>query len=69
MALCHQLFGGGAVIFANLFGHFLPEEAFAIIALIIMAELFLFFFVGVSVLAVARLRAIQAAAKKYRNSR
>ncbi|HVA47047.1 MAG TPA: hypothetical protein VNH11_11830 [Pirellulales bacterium] len=62
-------FGGGVILFANPFGHFLPEAAFAIIALAIMAEFALLFVVGAFVRVIGWHRAIRAAAEKSRNSK
>jgi hypothetical protein len=61
-------FGGGAVLFANLFGHFLSESAFAIFALVIMAELAILFVAGVIVRVTAAHRAFRSAAEKSSDS-
>ncbi len=49
-------FGGGLALFLNLFIPFLSEGAFAIIALIIMAELLALFVVGKCVQVISALR-------------
>lgn len=64
-----SLFGGGAVLFANLFGHFLPEAAFAIVALVIMAELVVLLIAGSTVRAISRVRALREAAQKSSRSK
>lgn len=64
-----SFFGGGAILFANLFWHFLPQSAFAFIALIIMAELVPLLIVGIAASVIGRMRAIRRAAEKFRNSK
>lgn len=59
-----SFFGGGAILLANLFGHFLPEAAFAIVALVVMSEIALLFVVGVSVRVFRWQRTIGALADK-----
>jgi hypothetical protein len=54
-----SFFGGGLLLFLNLFFHFFNEAAFAIIALVIMAEFLLLLFVGICVRAVSALRSLR----------
>lgn len=61
-------FCGGAIVFANLFGHFLSESAFAIFALVIMAELAILFVAGIFVRVTATHRALRSAAEKSSDS-
>lgn len=61
-------FGGGAILFANAFGHFLSESAFAIVALVVMADLAVLLIAGVFVRVIGWHRAIREAAKKSGNS-
>jgi hypothetical protein len=49
-------FGGGLVMFVNLFVHFLNEGVFAIIALVIMAELVVLLVVAKTMQVISALR-------------